>query len=115
MLYHKQLYSIAWYSLHQDYKKLYEDLHELAPKWQTFGVHLGVPFDRLQGFQGEASMVDRCFTNVLATWLQGGGGDCTVDQLVYALKMPGVDQGRLAREIDKNKAGKCTESLLHDV
>ena len=78
----------------------------MAPQWQTFGVHLTVPFDRLQGFQGEASMVERCFMEVIIAWLHGEEGSCTVEQLVYALKMPGVDQGRLAREIEQSKTGE---------
>lgn len=83
--------------------QLYEDLHEIAPKWQTFGLHLGVPFDRLQGLQGDASLVDRCFTAMLATWLREGA---TVEQLIEGLMFPGVDQRRLAREMEKSKNGK---------
>ena len=78
----------------------------MAPKWQTFGVHLKVPFDRLQGFQGEASMVERCFTEMLVAWLRGEGGSCTVEQLVKALGKPGVDQRRLAEEIEQNRSGE---------
>ena len=89
-----------------DHKRLYEDLHEVAPKWQTFGVHLKVPFDRLEGFQGEGSMVERCFTEVLVAWLRGVGTSCTVEQLVSALEKPGVDQKRLAKEIERNKSGE---------
>lgn len=86
-----------------DHKQLYEDLHEVAPQWRTFGIHLGVPFARLQGLQGEASTVERCFTEVLVTWLNEGG---TVEQLISALKYPGVDQGRLSEEIRRNKESK---------
>ena len=89
-----------------DHKRLYEDLHEVAPKWQTFGVHLNVPIDRLQGFQGEASVVERCFTEILVAWLRGEGASCTVEQLVSALRKPGVDQRRLANEIEQNKHGE---------
>ena len=84
--------------MHPD--QLYKDLHEIAPKWQTFGVHLGVPYDRLQGLQGDASLVERCFTTMLATWLREGG---TVEQLIEGLRFPGVDQKRLAREMEKSK------------
>ena len=87
------------------HKELYEDLHEVAPKWQTFGVHLKVPFSKIQGFSGGDGMVERCFTSMLAAWLDGGGTR-SIDQLVYALKMPGVDQVRLADEIDKNRDGE---------
>ena len=83
-----------------DHRRLYEDLREVAPKWMTLGVHLGVAFDRLQGFQGEASLVERCFTEVLVAWLRAGG---TVEQLVNALKFPGVDQKRLANEIERDR------------
>lgn len=84
----------------------------MAPKWQTFGIHLKVPFDRLQGFHGEASMVERCFTEVLVAWLRGEGANCTVEQLVNALGKPGVDQRRLAKEIEKNKNGKYIIMLV---
>ena len=85
--------------------ELYKDLHEVAPKWQTFGVHLNVPYSKIQGFSGGDGMVERCFTSMLAAWLYGGGTH-SIDQLVYALKMPGVDQVRLADEIDKNRDGE---------
>ena len=89
-----------------DHKRLYEDLHEVAPNWQMFGVHLSVPYDRLQGFQGEASMVERCFTEVLVAWLHGEGASCTVEQLASALGKPGVNQKRLADEIKQNRHGE---------
>lgn len=78
----------------------------MAPKWQTFGVHLKVPYNRLQGFQGEASMVERCFTEVLVAWLRGEGSSCTVEQLACALRKPGVNQRRLAEEIEQHKSGE---------
>jgi hypothetical protein len=101
---------IFTFLINTDHKRLYEDLHELAPEWQRFGVHLKVPIDRLKGFQGESSMVDRCFTEVLVAWLCGEGLSCTVEQLVSALGKPGVDQRRLAREIEQNRNG---ESDVH--
>ena len=76
----------------------------MAPNWHTFGVHLNVKYSKLQGLSGGDGMVERCFTAVLAAWLNGEG-TCTIDQLVYALRMPGVDQGRLAMEIDNNRSG----------
>ena len=88
-------------------KELCEDLHEVAPKWQAFGVYLNVPYSKIQGFSGGEGMVERCFTSVLAAWLDGEG-TCSIDQLVSALKMPGVDQLRLAHEIDKNRHGELS-------
>ena len=87
------------------YKELYEDLHEVAPKWQTFGVHLKVPLSKIKVISGGDGMVESCFTSVLDSWLSGEG-DCSIDQLVSALQIPGVDQRRLAMEIDGNRAGK---------
>ena len=78
----------------------------MAPAWQTFGIHLKVPIDRLQGFHGEYSMVERCFTEVLVAWLRGEGACCTVEQLVSALGKPGVDQKILAKDIEKNRNGE---------
>ena len=85
-----------------DHKELFEDLYEVAPKWQNFGVHLKVPFNRIQGFSGGDGMVDRCFTMMLNTWLQGETAP-SVDRLMSALQMPGVDQRVLALDIDKNR------------
>ena len=65
-------------------------------------------------------MVDRCFTTMLDTWLQGETAP-SVDQLVSALQMPGVDQRVLALDIDKNKQSehmidhvKCSSSESYD-
>lgn len=84
---------------------LVRDLYEVAPKWQTFGVHLKVPYNKIQGFNGGEGMVERCFTSMLSTWLEGEISP-RVDQLVSALKMPGVDQRRLAKELDQNRESK---------
>ena len=93
-------------------QSLYRDLHQLAPKWLTFGVHLGVPYDRLKGLQEEDSMVDRCFIDVLGTWLNGE--DATVENLVEALRCPGVDQKRLAKEIEGDKHSEFEHKyMLH--
>ena len=43
-------------------------------------------------------MVDRCFTNILVMWLNEGA---SVEQLIKALKSPGVNHGRLAAEIER--------------
>ena len=88
--------------LFPDHKELFQDLHEVAPKWQNFGVHLKVPFSRIQGIAGGDGTVDRCFTTMLDTWLQGETAP-SVDRLVSALQMPGVDQRVLALDINKNK------------
>ena len=69
--------------------------------WLTFGIHLGVPHDVLKGLQGEYSMVEWCFIEMLSTWLKSG--DATVDKLVEALRFPGVSHGRLAREIENDR------------
>ena len=74
----------------------------MAPKWQTFGVHLKVPYPKVQGIKGCNSIVDGCFMDVLMEWTIRGA---TIDQLVFALRYPGVDHGRLASEIDKNRSG----------
>ena len=78
----------------------------MAPKWQNFGVHLKVPYSTIQGLSGGDGKVDRCFTTMLATWLEGETAP-TVDRLVSALQMPGVDQRVLAIEISKNRQGEC--------
>jgi hypothetical protein len=89
-----------------DHKELFKDLHEVAPKWQNFGLHLKVPYSRIQGFAGGDGMVDRCFTMMLDTWLQGETSP-SVDQLVSALQMPGVDQRVLAFDIKKNRQSEA--------
>ena len=86
-----------------DHRQLVKDLHELSPQWRMFGIYLGIPIHKLDGLQGEASMVDRCFTDVLVRWLNEGA---TVEQLIKALKSPGVNHGRLANEIERNKSGE---------
>ena len=88
-----------------DLEELFKDVHEVAPKWQNFGVHLKVPYSRIQGFSGGDGMVERCFTTMLATWLEGETTP-TVDRLVSGLQMPGVDQRVLALDIDKNRQGE---------
>ena len=95
--------------LFPDHKELFQDLHEVAPKWQNFGVHLKVPFSRIQGIAGGDGTVDRCFTTMLDTWLQGETAP-SVDRLVSALQMPGVDQRVLALDIDKNKQSEHMSS-----
>ena len=95
-----------------DHKELFKDLHEVAPKWQMFGVHLKVPYSRIQGFSGGDGMVERCFTTMLAVWLEGETAP-TVDRLMSALRMPGVDHGRLASEIDKNRQGEQVQQHTH--
>ena len=77
----------------------------MAPRWQNFGVHLEVPINRIQGFSGGEGMVERCFTSMLATWLEGETAP-TVEKLVSALQMPGVDQRVLAMDIDENRQGE---------
>ena len=64
-----------------------------------------VPYSKIKVFNGGDGMVERCFNAVLDAWLCGEG-ECTVDQLVSALQLPGVDQKRLAIEIDRNRAGE---------
>ena len=59
-------------------------------------------------------LVDRCFTTMLDTWLQGETAP-SVDQLVSALKMPGVDQHVLALDIDKNKQSEHMSSYYRVV
>ena len=93
----------------KDHKKLLQDLHELAPQWRIFGIYLGVPIDKLDGLQGEASMVDRCFVSVLVMWLNGGG---SVEQLIKALRSPGVNHGRLAAEIERKRSGELFLQFL---
>ena len=93
------------FTLYPDHKELYKDLYEVAPKWQNFGVHLKVPLSRIQGIGGGDGMVDRYFTSMLATWLEGETAP-TVEKLVSALQMPGVDQRVLAMDIDKNRQGE---------
>ena len=96
--------------LFPDHKELFEDLHEVAPKWQNFGVHLKVPYSRIQGFSGGDGMVERCFTSMLATWLEGETAP-TVERLVSALQMPGVDQRVLAMDINKNRQGEQNKQI----
>ena len=91
-------------------KTLYKDLHTLAPKWSTFGIHLGVPNDILKGLQGEDSMVERCFMEVLSAWLNGG--NASVDKLVEALRFPGVSHGRLAGEIERDRQSELAEMCI---
>lgn len=81
----------------------------MAPRWQMFGVHLKVPYSRIQGFSGGDGMVDRYFTSMLAAWLEGETAP-TIDRLVSALTMPGVDQRVLASEIDRNRQGEKLNS-----
>ena len=52
-------------------------------------------------------MVDRCFTDVLNAWLNGG--DASVDKLVAALRYPGVNNGRLAGEIDRDRHSELAD------
>ena len=54
-------------------------------------------------------MVERCFTMMLDTWLQGETAP-SVDRLVSALQMPGVDQRVLALDIDKNRKSEHMSS-----
>ena len=86
----------------------------MAPKWHSLGVHLKVSHDKLQGFNGGDGMTERCFTAVLAAWLSGEG-NCSVSQLMYALKMPGVNQGKLAMEIDQNRSDKNMFRMLFEL
>ena len=99
--------------LFPDHKELFEDLHEVAPKWQNFGVHLKVLYSRIQGFSGGDGMVERCFTSMLATWLEGETAP-TVERLVSALQMPGVDQRVLAMDINKTDKVSRTSRFVHN-
>ena len=72
----------------------------MAPSWERFGLYLNIPHDRLRGMRGCNSMVDNCFYDVLDMFVRNGG---TIDQLVSALRYPGVDHGRLAKEVEKDK------------
>ena len=96
---------------------MYKDLHKLAPSWLTFGVYLGLPHDRLKGLEGEDSAVERCFRDVLVTWLNGD--EARVEKLVDALRYPGVDHKRLAGEIERDKRSEfdttCIQYLCNDI
>ena len=64
-----------------------------------------MPKSKIDAINGGDGIVDDCFTRVLDAWLKGEG-TCDVDTLVSALRMPGVDQRRLAKEIENNKSGQ---------
>ena len=55
----------------------------------------------LKGLQGEDSMVERCFIEVLSAWLKGG--DASVDNLTAALRSRGMNKKELASTIEKDK------------
>ena len=61
--------------------------------------------------------MERCFTSVLITWLNGD--EARVEKLVEALRYPGVDHKRLAREIEGDKRSEfdttCIQYLCNDV
>ena len=107
---------LHYYEGYKDLLHLYKDLDEVAAKWDSFGVQLGIPYGKLQGFRGGASKADRCFTGLLEAWLRGqetNDRSNAINQLVSALRMPGVDQGGLANEIDQNRDGMTHHDMMH--
>ena len=73
-----------------------------------FGVFLKVPHNILKEFQGSDCVVDGCFMEILIRWLDNctpEAKETNINQLVSALRFPGVDHMRLANEIDTNRAG----------
>ena len=55
-------------------------------------------------------MVERCFREVLSAWLNAG--DASVDKLAAALRFPGVNHGRLAREIEGDRLSELAEIFI---
>lgn len=75
---------------------LVELLSEVIPKWFDFGISIGIDYHELEQIKADKGN-ESCFIEVLQTWLNRK--DCYWEQLVKALKAPGIRNNRLANII----------------
>ena len=83
------------------------DLVEVVHLWKEFGLALGLKPPTLERIWGcYVHQVERCFTEVIAAWLNGedrphNSPDPNWEEVIAALKSPSVDKKDHALQLTK--------------
>ena len=60
-------------------------LNCISSDWFDFGLHLRVNYGILKAIEADNKKVAQCMREMLASWLNGQGGECTKQALERAL------------------------------
>ena len=75
---------------------------DAQPKWFNLGLALGVDHTKLKTIEADFRYsVERCFLEMLSTWLHMSSPELSWERLITALKQPTVGLDGLAKRIEE--------------
>ena len=82
-----------------DLKSLHSELHPVAEKWYSLGLHLQIPVKTLKCIEAEYKQMNRCLLEMLTVWLKCTTPPPTWNILTEALESPSVGENLLAQQL----------------
>ena len=101
--------TLTHYDVLPEFGELCRDLSDLAYKWHSLGVFLGLDTDQLSKIQenyggtGSSDKVNNYFMSVLSEWREGDPEEFNKEMLVEALKL--ISYSQLAEDVKMHAPG----------
>ena len=77
-----------------------EHLVVVIPEWESFGLHLGIPFEKINLINADNLTAKLCMRRVIEAWIQQYGTKATFDKVIAACKR--IGNFALAEELEKD-------------
>lgn len=71
------------------YHDMLELLGVVIPQWESFGLHLGIPFEEMNLINADNLTAEHCMMKVIQAWITQYGTEATFDKIIEACKRIG--------------------------